>query len=72
MLHRIKWEEDLVKNADDKEIPNSCVLVWEGMNQRRHFGEFKYKSFSLEKVLEISSRNITLSIIGIWLTLGLF
>ncbi|XP_041768520.1 U4/U6 small nuclear ribonucleoprotein Prp3 [Anopheles merus] len=49
MLHRIKWEEDLVKNADDKEIPNSCVLVWEGMNQRRHFGEFKYKSFSLEK-----------------------
>uniref|UniRef100_A0A182W7Z7 Uncharacterized protein n=1 Tax=Anopheles minimus TaxID=112268 RepID=A0A182W7Z7_9DIPT len=49
MLHRIKWEEDLVKNADGKEIPNSCVLVWEGMNQRRNFGEFKYKSFPLEK-----------------------
>ncbi|XP_052902197.1 U4/U6 small nuclear ribonucleoprotein Prp3 isoform X1 [Anopheles moucheti] len=49
MLHRIKWEEDLVKNADGKEISNSCVLVWEGMNQRRNFGEFKYKSFPLEK-----------------------
>ncbi|XP_053681187.1 U4/U6 small nuclear ribonucleoprotein Prp3 [Anopheles nili] len=49
MLHRIKWEEDLVKNADGVEIPNSCVLVWEGMNQRRSFGEFKYKSFPLEK-----------------------
>uniref|UniRef100_A0A182JR22 Uncharacterized protein n=1 Tax=Anopheles christyi TaxID=43041 RepID=A0A182JR22_9DIPT len=49
MLHRIKWEEDLVRNADGQEIPNSCVLVWEGMNQRRNFGEFKYKSFPLEK-----------------------
>ncbi|XP_058128596.1 U4/U6 small nuclear ribonucleoprotein Prp3 isoform X2 [Anopheles coustani] len=49
MLHRIKWEEDLVKNADGNEIPNACVLVWEGTNQRRNFGEFKYKSFPLEK-----------------------
>ncbi|XP_052872321.1 U4/U6 small nuclear ribonucleoprotein Prp3 isoform X2 [Anopheles cruzii] len=49
MLHRIKWEEDLVKNADGNEIPNTCVLVWEGTNQRRNFGEFKYKSFPLEK-----------------------
>ncbi|XP_053685194.1 U4/U6 small nuclear ribonucleoprotein Prp3 [Sabethes cyaneus] len=49
MLHRIKWEEDLVKNADGNEIPNSCVLVWEGTAQRRHFGEFKYKSFPMEK-----------------------
>ncbi|EAT36165.1 AAEL011745-PA [Aedes aegypti] len=49
MLHRIKWEEDLVKNADGNEVPNSCVLVWEGTAQRRHFGEFKYKSFPMEK-----------------------
>uniref|UniRef100_A0A182IZR2 Uncharacterized protein n=1 Tax=Anopheles atroparvus TaxID=41427 RepID=A0A182IZR2_ANOAO len=49
MLHRIKWEEDFVKNADGNEIPNACVLVWEGTNQRRNFGEFKYKSFPLEK-----------------------
>lgn len=49
MLHRIKWEEDLVKNADGNEVPNSCVMVWEGTAQRRHFGEFKYKSFPMEK-----------------------
>ncbi|XP_035784244.1 U4/U6 small nuclear ribonucleoprotein Prp3-like [Anopheles albimanus] len=49
MMHRIKWEEDLVKNADGVEIPNTCVLVWEGTTQRRNFGEFKYKSFPLEK-----------------------
>ncbi|XP_055594191.1 U4/U6 small nuclear ribonucleoprotein Prp3 [Uranotaenia lowii] len=49
MLTRIKWEEDLVKNADGNEVPNSCVMVWEGTAQRRHFGEFKYKSFPMEK-----------------------
>ncbi|ETN68110.1 Trisn small nuclear ribonucleoprotein [Anopheles darlingi] len=49
MMHRIKWEEDMVKNADGVEIPNTCVLVWEGTTQRRNFGEFKYKSFPLEK-----------------------
>ncbi|XP_058832427.1 U4/U6 small nuclear ribonucleoprotein Prp3 [Topomyia yanbarensis] len=49
MLTRIKWEEDSVKNADGNEVPNSCVLVWEGTAQRRHFGEFKYKSFPMEK-----------------------
>ncbi|EDS26491.1 Trisn small nuclear ribonucleoprotein [Culex quinquefasciatus] len=49
LLHRIKWEEDLVKNADGNEVPNSCVMVWEGTAQRRHFGEFKYKSFPMEK-----------------------
>ncbi|XP_055624221.1 U4/U6 small nuclear ribonucleoprotein Prp3 [Toxorhynchites rutilus septentrionalis] len=49
LLHRIKWEEDLVKNADGNEVPNSCVLVWEGTAQRRYFGEFKYKSFTMEK-----------------------
>ncbi|XP_065087671.1 U4/U6 small nuclear ribonucleoprotein Prp3 [Ochlerotatus camptorhynchus] len=49
LLHRIKWEEDSVKNADGNEVPNSCVLVWEGTAQRRHFGEFKYKSFPMEK-----------------------
>lgn len=50
MMHRIKWDEDLVKNADGNEIPNSCVLVWEGTSQRRHFGEIKFKVFPMEKM----------------------
>lgn len=29
MLHRIKWEEDAVKNKSGKEVPNKCCLVWE-------------------------------------------
>lgn len=28
MVHRIKWEEDIIKNPDGKEVPNKCVLVW--------------------------------------------
>lgn len=39
MQTRIKWEEDMVKNADGNEVPNSWTLVWEGTAQRRHFGE---------------------------------
>lgn len=50
MLNRIKWEEDMVKNADGNEVPNSCVLVWEGTSQRRHFGEMKFKVFPMEKM----------------------
>lgn len=50
MLQRIKWDEDMVKNADGVEVPNSCVLVWEGMSQRRHFGEIKLKGFPMEKM----------------------
>lgn len=50
LLQRIKWDEDMVKNADGIEIPNSCVLVWEGMSQRRHFGEVKFKVFPMEKM----------------------
>uniref|UniRef100_A0A336LWG7 CSON006697 protein n=1 Tax=Culicoides sonorensis TaxID=179676 RepID=A0A336LWG7_CULSO len=49
MMHRIKWNEDFVKDADGKEIPNSCVLVWEGISQRRNFGEIKFKSVPNEK-----------------------
>lgn len=49
MTHRIKWDEDLVKDADGKEVANSCVLVWEGISQRRNFGEIKFKSVSNEK-----------------------
>lgn len=29
MLHRIKWEEDIVTDASGNENPNKCVLVWE-------------------------------------------
>lgn len=50
MLTRIKWDEDLVKNADGNEVPNACHLVWEGTAQRRHFGEIKFKSFPMEKM----------------------
>ncbi|XP_037813675.1 U4/U6 small nuclear ribonucleoprotein Prp3 isoform X1 [Lucilia sericata] len=50
MLHRIKWEEDMVKGPDGQEVPNSCVLVWEGTSQRRHFGEIKFKIFPMEKM----------------------
>ncbi|XP_030372433.1 U4/U6 small nuclear ribonucleoprotein Prp3 isoform X1 [Scaptodrosophila lebanonensis] len=50
MLHRIKWEEDIVKGNDGQDVPNSCVLVWEGTSQRRHFGEIKFKIFPMEKM----------------------
>lgn len=50
MQHRIKWEEDMVKGPDGQEISNSCVLVWEGTSQRRHFGELKFKVFPMEKM----------------------
>ncbi|XP_055907339.1 U4/U6 small nuclear ribonucleoprotein Prp3 [Eupeodes corollae] len=50
MLTRVKWEEDMVKNPDGQEVPNSCVLVWEGTSQRRHFGEIKFKVFPMEKM----------------------
>lgn len=50
MLHRVKWDEDMVRNADGNEVPNSCVLVWEGTSQRRHFGEMKFKLFPMEKM----------------------
>ncbi|XP_065354641.1 U4/U6 small nuclear ribonucleoprotein Prp3-like [Calliphora vicina] len=50
MLHRIKWEEDMVKGPDGQEVPNSCVLVYEGTSQRRHFGEIKFKIFPMEKM----------------------
>lgn len=50
MLQRIKWEEDVAKDADGKESPNSCVLVWEGMTPTRHFGEMKFKVCATEKL----------------------
>lgn len=49
MMSRVKWDEDLVKDADGKEVANSCVLVWEGISQRRNFGEIKFKSLPNEK-----------------------
>lgn len=53
MMHRIKWEEDLVKSTEgtteDKEEPNSCKLVWEGKSAKRSFGEIKFKQFPMEK-----------------------
>lgn len=54
MMHRIKWEEDLVKvteGAEDKEEPNSCKLVWEGKVPKRSFGEIKFKQFPMEKAV---------------------
>ncbi|CAG9826860.1 unnamed protein product [Diabrotica balteata] len=50
MLNRIKWEEDLVKDPDGKEIPNKCNLVWEGTAKQRNFGELKFKVCPMEKM----------------------
>ncbi|KAI5706079.1 hypothetical protein M8J75_004628 [Diaphorina citri] len=43
MMHRIKWEEDMIKSNEGKETPNKCVLVWEGTKKERSFGEMKFK-----------------------------
>lgn len=50
MLNRIKWEEDIVKDASGNENPNKCVLVWEGTAKSRTFGEMKFKICPTEKV----------------------
>ncbi|CAH1641930.1 unnamed protein product [Spodoptera littoralis] len=49
MLHRIKWEEDMVKDAEGNEVPNSCSLVWEGIVKQRAFGDVKFKVMPTEK-----------------------
>lgn len=49
MLHRIKWEEDTVKDAEGCDVPNSCHLVWEGTTKQRAFGEIKFKVVPTEK-----------------------
>merc|ERR1719412_773993 len=58
MLHRIKWEEDVIKEKDLQEgiagnveanMVNSCVLVWEGQTKERNFGELKFKQCPTEK-----------------------
>lgn len=56
LMHRIKWEEDMVKCNEatvegEKEVPNSCTLVWEGKVPRRCFGEIKFKFFTMEKLV---------------------
>lgn len=48
MLNRIKWEEDMVK-MDGTDVPNKCVLVWEGTSKHRNFGEIKFKVCPIEK-----------------------
>lgn len=50
MLHRIKWSDELVKDADGQEVPNSCQLVWEGTTKSRAFGEIKFKVMPTEKM----------------------
>ncbi|XP_063632062.1 U4/U6 small nuclear ribonucleoprotein Prp3 [Cydia splendana] len=49
MLNRIKWEEDLVKDAEGAEVPNTCTLVWEGSTKQRAFGDIKFKVLPTEK-----------------------
>lgn len=51
MLHRIKWEEDKVKDPDGNEVFNKCVLVWEGTTKQRNFGEIKFKVCPTEKLV---------------------
>lgn len=50
MLHRIKWDEDTVKDPDGNEVPNKCVLVWEGSSKQRNFGEIKFKVCPMERL----------------------
>lgn len=50
MLNRIKWEEDMVKDPDGNEVPNKCVLVWEGTSKQRNFGEVKFKVCPTERM----------------------
>nr|CAD7424184.1 unnamed protein product [Timema monikensis] len=50
MLSRIKWEEDTVRSVDGREVPNKCVLVWEGSIKQRTFGEMKFKVCPTEKL----------------------
>ncbi|XP_063231313.1 U4/U6 small nuclear ribonucleoprotein Prp3 isoform X2 [Bacillus rossius redtenbacheri] len=50
MLSRIKWEEDTVKNREGQEVPNKCVLIWEGTIKERNFGEMKFKVCPTEKL----------------------
>ncbi|XP_051157626.1 U4/U6 small nuclear ribonucleoprotein Prp3 isoform X2 [Leptopilina boulardi] len=50
MLHRIKWEEDIVKDTDGNDVPNKCVLVWEGTSKSRHFNDVKFKVCPIEKM----------------------
>ena len=58
MLHRIKWEEDVIKEKDlqagiagnvEANMINSCVLVWEGQVKERCFGEIQFKQCPTEK-----------------------
>ena len=48
MLHRIKWEEETLKDKEGQEIENKCVLVWEGETKERHFGDVKFKQCPTE------------------------
>ncbi|XP_034945371.1 uncharacterized protein Prp3 [Chelonus insularis] len=50
MMNRIKWEEDIVKDNDGNDVPNKCVVVWEGSTTQRHFGEIKFKVCPIEKM----------------------
>ena len=49
MMHRIKWEEDIVKDNDGNDVENKCIQVWKGMTKQRHFGEMKFKVCPIEK-----------------------
>uniref|UniRef100_A0A1B6G9V8 U4/U6 small nuclear ribonucleoprotein Prp3 n=1 Tax=Cuerna arida TaxID=1464854 RepID=A0A1B6G9V8_9HEMI len=50
MMHRIKWEEDTLKNPTEKDKNNQCVLIWEGVVQQRSYGEMKFKVCATEKL----------------------
>ncbi|KAK0090813.1 hypothetical protein PV325_003833 [Microctonus aethiopoides] len=50
MMNRIKWEEDIVKDNDGNDVPNKCVVVWQGTSKQRHFGDIKFKVCPIEKM----------------------
>jgi U4/U6 small nuclear ribonucleoprotein PRP3 len=41
LLSRIKWEEHILEN----QIPNECILIWEGTVPTKNFKFFKIRNF---------------------------
>lgn len=48
MMHRIKWTAEKVEPNKGEHSNDACILIWKGKVLRRHFGEFKSKTFMNE------------------------
>jgi U4/U6 small nuclear ribonucleoprotein PRP3 len=57
MLHRIKWNPDTIGEEDDdsdadgvNKDANSCLIVWEGIRDNRHFYDWRFKQCPSETI----------------------